>query len=213
MANSQPDGYLATPATGADPGVLALHAWWGLNETMKEICDRLAKEGFTAFAPDLYDGKVAETVEDAQIYARSMDDEATQKRLADAIQFVKKNGEPGEDGIAVIGYSLGAYYALELANSAAEDIDSVVLFYGTGPEDHSQSRARYLGHFAGDDPFEPKESVDSQEAGLKAAGRPVTFYTYAGTGHWIFEPDRIDAYNEEAAALAWARTLDFLKEL
>jgi carboxymethylenebutenolidase len=53
--------------------------------------------------------------------------------------------------------------------------------------------------------------VAELEADIKQAGRPVTFYTYPGTGHWFFEPDRADAYNEAAAALAWERTLAFLK--
>jgi carboxymethylenebutenolidase len=85
------------------------------------------------------------------------------------------------------------------------------LFYGTGDGDYSTSHASYLGHFAADDPFEPPANVDALEAALKAAGRPVTFYRYPGVGHWFFEPDRADAYDEAAAALAWQRTLSFLK--
>jgi carboxymethylenebutenolidase len=105
---------------------------------------------------------------------------------------------------------MGANYALDLSVSAPELIRSVVLFYGTGGGELSRSRAEFLGHFAENDPFEPRSSVDELEEALKSAGRPVTFYQYSGTGHWFFEPDRSEAYNPEAASLAWDRTLAFL---
>jgi len=115
----------------------------------------------------------------------------------------------------VIGFSLGAYYALSLAAAAPEQIRSVVLFYGTGDDDFSSSKAAYLGHFAENDEYEPQANVDYLEGALKQAGGSplgaVTFYRYPGTGHWFFEPDRTDAYNPAAASLAWERTLAFLK--
>ncbi len=89
-------------------------------------------------------------------------------------------------------------------------IRTVVLFYGTGG-DWTNSRATYLGHFAENDPFEPPANVDELAKSLRDAGRSVTFYRYAGTGHWFFEPDRPE-YNQAAANLAWDRTLIFLQE-
>ena len=59
-------GYLAFPKEGGGPGVLVLHAWWGLNEVFKGVCDRLASAGFVAFAPDLYHGATASTIEVAK---------------------------------------------------------------------------------------------------------------------------------------------------
>jgi carboxymethylenebutenolidase len=112
----------------------------------------------------------------------------------------------------VIGFSLGAFYALDFSASDPETVRAVVLFYGTGPIDASKSRAAYLGHFADDDLFEARSDVDSLEQTLRRAGRPVTFYHYPGTGHWFFEPDRAGAYNPAAAELAWERTLNFLRE-
>ena len=112
--------------------------------------------------------------------------------------------------LAVIGFSLGAYYALDLAAADPEHIRSVVIFYGTGGGDYSNSRAAYLGHFAEKDEFEPQSNVDNLEESLRRAGRPVTFHRYSGTGHWFFEPDRPQAYNQAAASLAWDRTLAFL---
>jgi len=128
--------------------------------------------------------------------------------LAGATAFLRERA--GMDILAVIGFSLGASYALDLAASAPEAIRSVVLFYGTGSADFSQSKAEYLGHFAELDDFEPQSSVDGLEEELRKAGRPVTFYRYSGTGHWFFEPDRTQAYNAAAANLAWDRTLAFL---
>ena len=77
--------------------------------------------------------------------------------------------------------------------------------------DFSSSRAAYLGHFADNDEYEPQANVDALEEALRRAGRRVTFHRYAGTGHWFFEPDRPQAYNEVAAKLAWDRTLAFLQ--
>ncbi len=110
-----------------------------------------------------------------------------------------------------MGRLLGAYYALELSVTAPEQIRSVVIFYGTRPGDYTRSQAAYLGHFAETDEFEPQADVDNLEASLRRAGRPVTFYRYRGTGHWFFEPNRVQAYNQAAASLAWDRTLAFLR--
>ncbi len=115
--------------------------------------------------------------------------------IALAVAFVNERvGQPNR-GLAVIGFSLGANFALDLAEADPEHIRSVVLFYGTGGNDFSHSRAAYLGHFAENDEFEPQASVDELEAPRSRAGRPVTFYRYSGTGHWFFEPDRHQAYN------------------
>ena len=111
----------------------------------------------------------------------------------------------------MIGFSLGAFFALELSVTDPEHIRSVVVFYGTRPGDYESSRAAYLGHFAETDEFEPQAEVDDLEEALRGAGRPVSFYRYPGTGHWFFEPDRVEAFNPEAASLAWERTLAFLR--
>ncbi len=212
MAHTQPDGFLAQPPAGGG-GVLVLHAWWGLNDTIKAVCTRLADAGFTAFAPDLYHGQVARTIPDAEALAQALDARYPQARVevADAAAFLSERVDQSSRGLAVIGFSLGAFYALDLSVSAPELVHSVVLFYGAGDGDFSRARAAYLGHFAENDPYEPQAGVDALEEALKQAGRPVTFYRYSGTGHWFFEPDRPDAYDPAAASLAWERTLAFLK--
>jgi len=213
MPHTHPDGYLAIPPTGKGSAVLVLHAWWGLNDTMKAFCTRLAESGFVAFAPDLYHGKVADNIADAETLGKALDTNHLQAKadIADATVFLSERVGQADRGLAVIGFSLGAYYALDLAAADPEHIRSVVIFYGTGADNFSSSRAEYLGHFAENDEFEPLSNVNSLEESLKRAGRPVTFHVYSGTGHWFFEPDRSQAFNQAAASLAWDRTLAFLR--
>src|SRR5215211_894480 len=185
MPYAQPDGYLAIPPTGKGSAVLVLHAWWGLNDTIKAFCTRLAESGFVAFAPDLYQGKVANTIPDAEALGKALDANHLQAKaeIAEATRFLHERASQANRGLAVIGFSLGAYYALDLAAADPEHIRSVVLFYGTGGGDFSRSQAAYLGHFAEEDDFEPQSNVDELEDSLQAAGRPVTFYRYPDTGH------------------------------
>jgi carboxymethylenebutenolidase len=212
MTRSQPEGFLALPSTGTGPGVLVLHAWWGLNDTIKAFCTRLAESGFVAFAPDLYHGKVAEAIPDAETLGKALDANHLQARaeIAQAAQFLSKRSGQDDRGLTVIGFSLGAYYALDLAAAEPEHVRSVVLFYGTGGGDWSNARAAYLGHFAENDEFEPQSNVDELAESLRGAGRPVTFYRYPETEHWFFEPDR-PQYSPAAASRAWDRTLAFLR--
>lgn len=214
MTYSQPAGYLALPATGAGNPILVLHAWWGLNETIKVFCNRLAAAGYVAFAPDLYHGQVADDIPGAEALSSALFQNLDQARaeVAAAAEFVFARGGEPKRGLAAVGFSLGAFYALDLSASHPEHVGAVVAFYGTCPVDYSRSQAVYLGHFAETDEYEPQAEVDALQAALEQAGRPATFYRYPGTGHWFFEPDRAEAYDPAAAELAWARTLEFLKQ-
>lgn len=211
MLPSQPQGYLAEPPSGNGHSVMVLHAWWGLNETMKAFCTRLAESGFVAFAPDLYHGKVVDTIAGAKALSAALDENQAMADIATAAEFLLARSNQDKN-LAVIGFSLGAYFALELSITDPDHVRSVVLFYGTGPTDLTQSKVAYLGHFGDRDEFEPKSSVDMLESALRSAGREVNFYTYSDTGHWFFEPDRPQAFNPKAAELAWERTLEFLNK-
>ncbi len=180
MTQTQPQGFLALPPTGKGAGVLVLHAWWGLNDTIKTFCTRLAASGFVAFAPDLYHGNVAETIADAETLGSALDAEHLQAKaeIAAATLFLGHHVENPDRGLAVIGFSLGAYYALDLAAALPGSIRSVVLFYGTGGGDWHTAKADYLGHFAEQDEYEPSSNVDALEESLRRSGRPVTFYRY-----------------------------------
>lgn len=212
MPHSHFGRYLAIPDTGEGPGILVLHAWWGLSETIKDTCNRLAGEGFVACAPDLYHGRLASSIEEAEILSDQLDSELARAEIAEAANHLWGRAQFREGGLGVIGFSLGAYYALQLSVEDPERVRAVALFYGTGGGDFTRAKAAYLGHFAGVDPYEPAAEVDRLEAALKSAGRPVTFYRYEGLGHWFFERDRPDAYNEAATHLAWDRTVAFLRQ-
>jgi carboxymethylenebutenolidase len=211
-------GYLASPETAVGPGVVVLHAWWGLTEPFRQVCDRLAEAGFVALAPDLYRGKTATTVEEAEALATALDGESERVRgdIRGAVQFLRQqhsgtNPADGGGKLGFVGFSLGGAYALDTSVELAEEIAAVVIFYATYTGlDFSRAKAAFLGHFAENDPYEPAESVVQLEQELKAADRQATFYTYPGTTHWFFEANRPDAFNAEAAALAWQRTVAFL---
>jgi carboxymethylenebutenolidase len=216
-------GYLAMPdgpgGAGA-PGVVVLHAWWGLTEPFRQVCDRLAQAGFVALAPDLYRGKTTASVEEADALGAALDQQVEQWRgdIRGAVQFLRHHEATsatspaaGRGTFALVGFSLGGAYALDMSVNLAEEIAAVVTFYDSyaGP-DYRRAKAAYLCHFAEDDSFVPAEKVADLEQALQAAGRPATIYTYPGTKHWFFEANRPDAYDAAAAALAWERTLAFL---
>ncbi|HEY7341555.1 MAG TPA: dienelactone hydrolase family protein [Ktedonobacterales bacterium] len=213
-------GYLATPEgtdTSGGPGVLVLHAWWGLTAPFRQVCDRLAAAGFVALAPDLYRGKTTASVEEAETLSSALNQEEERVRgdIHGALRFLHAHGATspanGRGAVGVIGFSMGGAYALDTSIALPEEIAAVVIFYATYTGlDFAAARAAYLGHFAENDPFEPTESVVELERELQAAGKQVIFYTYPGTTHWFFEPNRSAAYDAAAAALAWDRTLAFL---
>jgi carboxymethylenebutenolidase len=201
------NAYLASPANGG-PGVLVLHAWWGLKPFFKQVCDQLAKQGFTAFAPDLYQGRIAKTIDEAEALLKQRDSEL----MNDIVKAAKDHlvalraGQP----IAVLGFSMGAAWALGVAENES-DVSAAVLFYGTDEADFSKVKAKVLGHFAEVDEWEPLEYVRVMEAGMKAAGVDVTLHTYPKAGHWFVEEDRPE-YDSASALLAWSRTYEFLRK-
>ena len=211
-------GYLAEPTPGSGPGVLVLHAWWGLTEPFQQVCDQLAQAGFVALAPDLYHGKTTASVEEAEelVEALNQDEERVRGDIAAAVQVLRQheatNQTDGHGKLAVVGFSLGGAYALDMSVNLPEEIASVVTFYASYPGlDYSGTNAAYLCHFAEVDAFEPAESVAEMEQELQAAGRQAIFYTYPGTKHWFFEENRPE-YDAQAARLAWERTTLFLHE-
>ena len=129
MPHTQPQGFLALPPAGKGRGVLVLHAWWGLNETIKAFCTRLAGSGFIAFAPDLYHGKLATTIPQAEGLSNALDAAGARSDISEAVDFLSQRVAPGGQDLAVIGFSLGAFFALELSNTDPDHIRSVVVFY------------------------------------------------------------------------------------
>lgn len=205
-------GYISAPKE-SHGGVLVLHAWWGLNDFFKGFCDRLASEGYTALAPDLRQGKIAKTVDEAKQLMSEIDELATFPNIVMG-GLNHLSSEPSLKGrrLGVVGFSMGASWTLWLSSQRPSDVKAVVVFYGAYAEpswDFSKSHASYLGHFSPQDEWEPAEGVRSLEDKIRKANRLVTFHFYPGTKHWFFEEDRPE-YNPQAAQLAWARSLDFL---
>ncbi len=212
------NAYLAEPSQSSGPGVVLLHAWWGLTEPFRQACDRLAEAGFVALAPDLYHGKTTTLVEEANALGEALDRDVEQWRgdIAGAIQVLRQYETThlanGHGKLALVGFSLGGAYALDMSVTLAEEIAAVVTFYDSYPGlDYYRSKAAYLCHFAEDDPFSAAESGAQMEQQLQVAGRPITSYTYPETKHWFMEENRPE-YNAQAARVAWERTIDFLHQ-
>ena len=214
MTSERTNGeYIALPASGTGQGVLVLHAWWGLTDYFRGVCDRLAAAGFVALAPDLYGGATTSAIAEAEQLAERLDDAAARATILDALYQLRAHPAVRGAPVGVAGFSLGASFAYWLSTERPDAVAAAILYYGTGDPDadYTRARAAYLGHYAADDPYEPEEGVRQMEAALRAAGRPVTFHTYPGTGHWFAEDNRPDAYDPAAAALACERTLAFLR--
>jgi carboxymethylenebutenolidase len=204
-------GYLSTPSQPAAPGVIVLHAWWGLNSFFKSLCDRLASEGFVAFAPDLNEGKVGRTIDEAK-QIRSESNFERQHAIASAApHFLRSRPEVRKEAFSLIGFSMGADWSLVLASESPEDFRNVVVFYGISDTDFSKIKAEIMGHFSDSDEWEPLDGIQAMEAAMRAVGLNPTFHIYPNQSHWFFETDRPE-YDPEAAELAWVRTLEFLRK-
>ena len=201
------NAYLASPINGG-PGVLVLHAWWGLKPFFKHVCDQLAEHGFTALAPDLYQGRIATTIDEA----KALREERDSKLMGDIVKVTKDHltsfrvGKP----VGVLGFSMGAAWSLAVAENDP-NVSAAVLFYGAGEADFSKVKAKILGHFSETDEWEPLEYVRAMEADMKTAGLDVTLHIYPKAGHWFVEEDRPE-YDSASASLAWSRTYEFLRK-
>ena len=195
-------------ANGGGPGVLLLHAWWGLKPFFKQVCDQIAEQGFTVLAPDLRDGKIAKTIDEAKALMEKSDGQL----VGDAVMAAKDHLRAMVNGkIGVIGFSMGTAWALIAASYAPEQIAAVALFYGNEDVDVTKISAKVMGHFSDNDEWEPNEWVEKKFGQMKDAHVDATLHIYQGVAHWFVESDRPE-YDPIAAQLAWNRTVTFLKE-
>lgn len=202
------NAYLASPSNGGQ-GVLVLPSWWGLKPFFKEICDQLAEHGYTALAPDYYDGRVAKTIDEAKELQGSTEGK-NPELIGDIVRAAKEHlVSLAKNKIGVIGFSMGTWWSLVMAESDP-NISAIVLFYGTGDVDFSTVKAKVLGHYAETDEWESLDNVRGMEQAMKNAGIDVTLHIYPKTAHWFMESDRPE-YDPAAAKLAWERTFEFLK--
>lgn len=211
-ANGQPAaGYLSLPDQSDAPGVIVLHAWWGLNPFFRALCDRLAAEGFAAFAPDINSGRVAGTIEEAKQLMEELDGRRKYEIVMAATDFLWNQPEVRKEPLAVIGFSMGAAWSLVLAGERPQDVGKIVMFYGAGEADYTKLKLDVLGHFAGKDEWEDEKYILAMKNDMQAAGLGAQFHFYPNTSHWFFENDRPE-FDAGAAELAWTRTLEFLRK-
>lgn len=206
--------YVALPERGTGTGVLVLHSWWGLNEDVRGFCDLLADNGLVALAPSLYPNEeTATTIAEAEALIEEHDSDPSNaaRVLLAAVDQLSGMAEVNSDQIGVVGFSMGAYWALWLAEERPDDVGAVVSVYGSSDTDFLSATAAFQLHFAETDEYEPPHLQQGLEQALLDAGKDVERFVYPGTGHWFVEPGRPDAYDAAAAAVFWGRAAAFLK--
>jgi carboxymethylenebutenolidase len=205
-------GYLAEPENEG-PGVVVLQEWWGLEDHIRDICDRFAAEGFVALAPDLYQGETTEQPSEAEQKMMAMNIEETEKEVRGAVRYLEGH-EKVTGGIGTVGFCLGGGLSIWAA-SLNPQVDAAVSFYYVMPHgkpDFSQIDAPVLGHFGTADDFVSVEDAKALEQEIADAGNDVTFEFYEDAGHAFFnDTDRLGTYHEEHAKNAWGKTVDFFK--
>lgn len=206
-------GYLATPGSGRGPGVLVIQEWWGLVPHIRDVCDRFAREGFVALAPDLYRGEAAQDPDSASRLMMDLEIPRAARDLDGAVQALFD--EPATDGpkVGAVGFCMGGQLAL-FAACRNPSLGAVVDFYGVHPNvalELDALQAAVLGIFAERDRFIPAEAVQKLETELRAAGKRAICEIYPGVDHAFFNDSRPDVYDAAAAARAWSETLAFLR--
>ena len=203
--DKQVNAYLAN---GGGAGILLLHAWWGLKPFFKQFCDRLAAQGFTVLAPDMRDGQIATTIDEA----KALMEKSNGEFVGDVVLAAKEHLCGMVAGkIGLVGFSMGAGWALIVAAAEGEQIGATVLFYGNEYADYEKITSKVMGHYSDNDEWEPNEYVEKTFAAFKTANVDATLHIYPGVAHWFMEEDRPE-YDSAAAQLAWTRTVEFLKK-
>jgi carboxymethylenebutenolidase len=202
-------GYLALPDGPSGPGVLVLHSWWGLTAFFRDLCERLAAEGFVALAPDLFEGRTPASVEAAESQLRRADANALAHLTRSSLHTLRELPVTAERPVGVVGFSMGGSLALWLSARVPQAVAATVAFYAGQDIDFVESASAYLGHYAEEDPYVDDDGLVLLEADLHLLGLDTTFHRYPGTHHWFFEEDRPE-HDPDAAALAWDRTVTFL---
>lgn len=202
--------YFVSPVDGPGPGVLLLHSWWGLTESVKRTADHLSDEGYTVLAPDLNFGPTFTDPEVAREHlARADADRLASLTLASARIARERSASPDRP-IGVVGFSMGASLGLWASVRIPEAVSAVVAYYGTQSIDFAGSRSAYLVHLAATDDLVSDDDAAFMEATIALEDRPVEVVRHPDTRHFFAE-ESAEAYDPGAAAGAWERTLAFLR--
>ncbi len=200
-------GYLALAGQGR-PGVVVIQEWWGLNDQICGVADRLARAGYNALAPDLYKGRVTTEPDEANHLMTGLDFAgATHQDLRGAAEHLKSQS----GRVAVMGYCIGGALTIAAAVHLPE-VAAGVCFYGIPPKefaDPGKIRVPLQGHFANKDDWCTPAAVEDLETALKAAGVKHEIYRY-DAAH-AFANERSAAYDVICANLAWERMTAFLR--
>ena len=209
------NGYLAEPKAGKNaPGVVVIQEWWGLNDQIRGVADKLAGAGYRALVPDLYRGKSALEAKEAEHLMNGLDfADAAGQDVRGAVQYLKSTGSKKA---GVTGFCMGGALTL-LAAVNAPETDAAVAWYGFPPleyVDASKIKAPLMGHWATQDQFFPIGKVDELEKKLRAANVKFEFHRY--DAKHAFANETADSkglpplkHDPKAAEQAWKRTLDF----
>jgi carboxymethylenebutenolidase len=208
-------GYLATPTQKitALPAIIVIHEWWGLNDNIKMMTQKLAGQGYVALAVDMYGGKVATNPEMAmQLVTNALKSpQNIQENLRSSYQYLDR--EQKAPKIASIGWCFGGRLSLDTALLFPKDLDATVIYYGanleTSPEKLKTLQMPILGIFAQLDKNPPVTTVKQFETTLKSLGKSAEIYIYPQVDHAFANPSGT-RYNAEAAEDAWHKTTTFL---
>lgn len=206
--------YLAIPAAGRGRGVLVAHEGFGLVDFVRDACDRLAREGFVALAPDCFGGRTASNAEEAGRLVGGLELEAVGALLDRAIAELLSCQASEGPRVGALGFCLGGHLAL-LAAARNRRVAAAVDFYGA-PLPHLRPRfetlaAAVLGIFAERDDAAPKEAVEALRGELAAAGARAELRVWPGVRHGFMNDARADVYDAEAARRGWDTLLRFLR--
>jgi len=210
--------YVAQPArpSGALPAVIVVQEWWGLNEHIRDVARRVAREGYFAIAPDLYSRQEHKVATDpgtaAQLMAGLKKEDGIEDLLS-TIAWIKTQNQVGGARIGVTGFCMGGSYALLLSCSTG-DIKAAAPFYGEIPSDE---KLRQLGcpifyAYGENDGWIQRRDVDRLAADLKTFGQRGEVKVYPGCSHGFFNDTRKDVYRPDEARDAWERTLRLFAE-
>lgn len=205
-------GYLVRPeAPGRYPGVVVIQEWWGLDEHIKDIADRFAREGFIALAPDLYHGKGVSEPDEARKAVMQLDMPAAVREIQSTVAALLDQPTIAGHKVGLIGFSMGGGLVLQTV-LVEEKIGAATSFYGAAlpHEQAKQVKASVLAIYGGEDHSIPLEAVEEMDIFLDDAGVDHEVLIYPGAGHSFFNDTR-DSYDPKAAADAWPRVLAWFR--
>lgn len=207
-------GFLALPeGAGPFPGVIVVQEWWGLDEHIKDVAQRLAREGFAALAPDLYHGKVTKEPDEAQKLMMSLDMVRASKELTKAADYLASRPETSGRGIGATGFCMGGGLALTLACDSPQ-IRAAAPFYGGNPSPIDKVRnlrGPVFAAYAENDGWVTAEVREQLRQALSQHGIEHEIKVYPGTDHAFFNDTRAEVYNRDGANDAWERVLSLFR--